>query len=251
MYEVPEVLVKVRRGRKSTGLSPGQLSMFKKQTAGFEKSKDRKYHKRYVRAIFVEMFDIHQDKDIVNHIPAPENAVRAFFNGEGRGPNLTEPHFTLVSPGENAWNRHIARYMAAVLGGQQVREQWRRTDPKDDGELVATASHAYWEQTIMEKFLRCRVEWVAIQPRWTTDPYTNVLRLETREETHDRTGADATMSLAIARRKERRSEVSVGAWHTVTTLTSLCSVLKGEFDCVKTVFGWRNRKPRGITGCGY
>ena len=108
-------------------------------------SANRKEHLKQVRAIFAEILGAPEDEDFVSsHTPAPREAVEAYLNGAGFGPDRNDLCFTDLKPYNNAWNRAVASELGANLFERQRSGKWRHPD----GTPVAVASQPYWEDGI-------------------------------------------------------------------------------------------------------
>ena len=145
-----------------------------------------------------------EDEDFVSgHSPAPQEAVEAYLNGTGFGPDRNDLRFTDVQPYNNAWNRAVASELGAILFARQSGGKWHRPD----GSPVAPASQAYWEDAVLEKFKRQASGWRDAMRQIITDKSTGLRRQESWNEVHSRRIQQGEEQSKAARVRERRVKV--------------------------------------------
>ncbi|KZT08891.1 uncharacterized protein LAESUDRAFT_757073 [Laetiporus sulphureus 93-53] len=151
----------------------------------FKASGDRPFHLSEVQWIFAEYFDASEDEDFISsHVAMPVDVVKSYLQGFGSGPNTQDLHFTTESPYNNSWNHTICSHLASILCERQMKELWHLT--AKGGQLVATASVAYWENAFLEKFKCIHSGWLNVWPLVMQDHVMGQARQESRTEADQR-----------------------------------------------------------------
>ncbi|PIL29379.1 hypothetical protein GSI_09431 [Ganoderma sinense ZZ0214-1] len=167
----------------------------------FKKTDDRNAHLTQVRRLFSDVFQAPADEDFYSvHVAAPREEVDRYLDGEGPGPDTGDLHFTDLEPYNNAWNCAVSRHLAHMVWDRQSTERW--TTKK--GGRAASASEAYWEDLILQKFKRVRKGWMDAQRKVVQDPATGQSHIESLEEAETRHFGKGEETRTVARQRERR-----------------------------------------------
>ncbi|PIL30479.1 hypothetical protein GSI_07178 [Ganoderma sinense ZZ0214-1] len=167
----------------------------------FKKTDDRNAHLTQVRRLFSDVFQAPADEDFYSvHVAAPREEVDRYLDGEGPGPDTGDLHFTDLEPYNNAWNCAVSRHLAHMVWDRQSTERW--TTKK--GGRAASASEAYWEDLILQKFKRVRKGWMDAQRKVVQDPATGQSHIESLEEAETRRFGKGEETRTVARQRERR-----------------------------------------------